>query len=222
MRLLPLLLLAIYFAACSNPAPQVPPPAGPAASVSDGWISLFDGETFDGWRVNENPETFSIRDGAIVANGERSHLFYVGPVENHSFKNFEYRVDVLTTPGSNGGLYFHTAYQDEGWPTKGYEVQVNNTSSDPRKTGSLYAVSDVHEAPAEDNTWFTEHIIVRDRTVTVIVDGDTLVTYTEPADLDRPSDMNGRVLDRGTFALQGHDPGSTVYYKNIMVRPLPD
>ncbi|TMI85786.1 MAG: DUF1080 domain-containing protein, partial [Bacteroidetes bacterium] len=32
----------------------------------------------------------------------------------------------------------------------------------------------------------------------------------------------GRVLSRGTFALQGHDPNSKVYFKNIMVRPLPD
>jgi hypothetical protein len=34
--------------------------------------------------------------------------------------------------------------------------------------------------------------------------------------------MKGRVLANGTFALQGHDPASIVYFKNIMVKVLPD
>ncbi len=34
---------------------------------SDGWINLFDGKTFTGWRASENPGTFTIVDGMIVA-----------------------------------------------------------------------------------------------------------------------------------------------------------
>ena len=37
----------------------------------------------------------------------------------------------------------------------------------------------------------------------------------------KPGDMKGRINSSGTFALQGHDPKSKVFYKNIMVRPLP-
>jgi len=33
--------------------------------------------------------------------------------------------------------------------------------------------------------------------------------------------MSGRRLSSGTFALQGHDPESTVYFRNIRVKPLP-
>jgi hypothetical protein len=44
-----------------------------------GWVSLFDGKSFAGWRVNEeNPKTFSIEDGTIKVAGERTHLFYEG------------------------------------------------------------------------------------------------------------------------------------------------
>ena len=181
----------------------------------DGWVSLFDGKTLEGWKVNENPETFSIQDGAIVAKGERSHLFYMGTVGNHEFRNFELKVDVMTAPGSNGGVFFHTKWQVRGWPREGYEMQVDNTHLDPQRTGGLYNVAQVLEAPAKDNVWFTEHLIVRGKQVIVNVDGKQVVDYTEPA--GAPSKLNG-----GTIALQGHDPGSVVKDKNIRIRLLPE
>ena len=188
----------------------------------DDWISLFDGRTLEGWKASENPSTFSVDDGRIVADGPRAHLFYQGAVENHNFRNFEFRADVMTTPGSNSGIYFHTEYQETGWPSKGYEAQVNNTHSDPRKTGSLYAIDDIKRSPAEDNEWFTMHITVQGKRIVIRVDGETLVDYTEPENVERPEEMSGRVLSSGTFALQGHDPESRVYYRNIMVKPLPE
>lgn len=187
---------------------------------NEDWVSLFDGKTLDGWKANENAETFSVKDGKIIADGPRSHLFYTGDIENHNFTDFEFKADVMTTPGSNSGIYFHTEYQETGWPAKGYEAQVNNTGSDPRRTASLYAVKDVAEAPAEDREWFTMHIKVQGKQIVISVDGETMVEYTEPDNVERSEDMAGRVLSSGTFALQGHDPESVVYYKNLMVKPL--
>lgn len=180
---------------------------------TEGWINLFDGKSFTNWKVSEHPETFTIADGAIVVFGERAHLFYTGPVKDHNFKNFEFKAQVMTTPGSNSGIFIHTAYQDEGWPSKGYEIQVNNTHTDWRKTGSVYALQDVKEAPAKDNEWFTEHIIVKGDKITVIVNGKTINEYTE---------KDAAKITTGTFALQGHDPKSKVFYKDVMVKPLPD
>jgi hypothetical protein len=188
-------------------------------SKTAGWISLFDGKTLNGWKASENKDTFSVRNGMVVAAGPRSHLFYVGPVQNADFKNFELKADVMTEPGSNAGIYFHTEYQETGWPSKGYEVQVNNTHTDWRKTGSLYAVKDVNESPAKDNKWFTEHIIVRDKRIIIKVNGKTTVDWTEPGGF-KLENQPGRKISSGTFALQGHDPKSVVYFKNIMVRPL--
>ena len=179
-----------------------------------GWISLFDGKSLNGWKINENPATFKVEDGAIVVNGNRGHLFYDGSVMNHNFKNFEYKAKVMTTPGSNSGMYIHTEFQAEGWPAKGYEIQVNNSHTDWRRTGSIYAIQDVKEAPAKDNEWFTQHIIVQGKKITVKVNDKIINEYTEPAE--------GGKLSSGTFALQGHDPKSKVYYKDIMVKPLPD
>jgi len=189
------------------------------SNKATGWQNLFDGKALDGWKASENKDTFSVRDGMIVVKGPRSHLFYVGPVENANFKNFELKADVMTEPGSNSGIYFHTEYQEEGWPNKGYEVQVNNTHKDWRKTGSLYAVKDVRQSLAKDNQWFTEHIIVQDKHIIIKVNGKTAVDWTEPEDFSL-EDWPRRKLSSGTFALQGHDPKSVVYYKNIRVRPL--
>lgn len=186
------------------------------------WISLFDGKSLSGWKVNENPETFHVEEGAIIANGDRSHLFYNGPAGNHNFKNFEFKTQVKTMPKANSGIYFHTQFQETGWPSKGYEVQVNNTHTDWRKTGGLYAIDDVREAPAKDNEWFTQHIIVQGKKITVKINDKTVVEYTEPENPERPENMSQRLISSGTFALQGHDSGSKVYYKDIMVKILPD
>ncbi|HLT07986.1 MAG TPA: DUF1080 domain-containing protein [Cyclobacteriaceae bacterium] len=186
-----------------------------------GWISLFDGKSLDGWRVNENPQSFQVVDGAIKVDGPRAHLFYEGPVNNHDFKNFEFKALVKTEPGANSGIFIHTKFQESGWPDKGYEIQVNQTHSDWRKTGSVYSFADVKEVYVKDNEWYTEHIIVKDGKITVKINGEIVNEYVEAEDANRPANAGEKKLDRGTFALQAHDPESVIYYKDIMVKPLP-
>lgn len=193
-----------------------------AQKKSNGWISLFDGKSLADWKVGSNASTFTVDSGMIIAHGPVAHLFYHGNVHNHDFKNFHFKAEVMTTPGSNSGIYFHTAFQDAGWPSKGYEVQVNNSHTDWRRTGSLYAVDDVKDVLVKDNVWFTEEIIVQGKKVTIKVNGKTVVDYTEPDNAQRSGDMGGRKISNGTFALQGHDPNSKVYYKNLQVKILPD
>ena len=185
---------------------------------ADGFVSIFDGKTFDGWkRAQEHPNTWKIEDGALVTRGDRCHLFYVG--DPKPFKNFELKVDVMTEPHSNGGIYFHTKYQATEWPKYGFECQVNVSHSDWKKTGSLYDVVNVAGSPAKDNEWWTQDIIVQDRTVTVKINGTILFEYTQPLGAQPGKDFT-RVLDEGTFALQAHDPNSVVRYKNIRVKRL--
>ena len=133
------------------------------AKADKGWTSLFDGKTLDGWQVGNNASTFSVQDGAIVVHGPTAHLFYEGPVANHDFKNFDWKATVKTMPGANSGMFIHTAYQDRGWPAKGYEIQVNQTHTDWRKTGSVYAMQDVKETFVKDDEWYTEEIKVQDK-----------------------------------------------------------
>ena len=189
---------------------------------SNGWISLFDGKSLTGWKVGDNASTFSVDSGMIKVNGNTAHLFYDGPVNNHNFKNFEFKTDVLTKPHSNSGIYFHTAFQQGSWPEKGYEVQVNNSHTDWRRTGSLYGIQDVKEVIVPDDVWYTEYIKVEGKHIIIKINDKVVVDYTEPDNIQKPANGIGRFISSGTFALQGHDPGSTVYFKNIMVKPLAD
>lgn len=188
-----------------------------ACTSDDRWIPLFDGETLSGWNASENPDSFLVEDGKIVVDGPRGHLFYEGPVANGGdFLNFELKAEVYTYPNANSGIFFHTKYQEEGWPQHGYEAQVNATHRDPRKTGSLYAVKDVMDIPPHDDLeWFNYYIKVDGRDIIFKVDGDTVMEFTEP------EDREGTIsLSRGTIALQAHDPDSRIYFKNIEVRIL--
>lgn len=188
-------------------------------SQEKGFVSLFDGKTFAGWKVNEeNPATFSIENGAIKVAGERTHLFYEGAVGNHNFKNFELKLKAKTLPGSNSGIFIHTVYQATGWPEKGYEVQVNQTHTDWRKTGSLYGVSDVKENLAKDNEWYEYHIIVKGKRIIIKINDKVAVDYTEPETL--PENRGLKKLSSGTIALQGHDPKSVAYFKDIELKIL--
>lgn len=214
-----------------------------ASAVADegAFTSIFNGRDLTGWKSNEEtPGCFTVEEGAIKVSGGRAHLFYVGADGKAAFTDFELKLKVKTMPKANGGVYFHTVYEDKGWPSKGFECQVNATHKDPKKTGSLYGVVDVlvlapgekappgnledhvvDKAPNTDGEWFDYHIIVKGKTITVKVNGVTTVEWTEPEGFDPAKalkGMPGRQLGRGTFAIQGHDPESTAYYKDIQLK----
>ncbi len=194
-----------------------------ASAQSGDWVALFDGKTLNGWKASENEASFRVEDGCIVHDGPRSHLYYVGDVAGHQFKDFEFKAMVYTFENANSGVYFHTRFQEKGFPNYGYEVQVNNSHRDIIRTGSLYNIIDVADRYAIDGEWFELYIRVEGHRVIIKVDGITLVDYTQMEDksrLVRRDDHFGRYIDRGTFAIQAHDPGSKVMYKDIQVRIL--
>jgi hypothetical protein len=195
----------------------------PAADKEEGFVSLFDGKTLDGWKANEKPEAFAVEDGCIVCKSGFAHLFYTGDVNKHDFKNFELRAEFKFIPGSNSGIFFHTADEGKGLVRKGYECQIcSDGHKDPRKTGSLYAIEDVKESAAKDNEWSTYIIRVEGKHIVLTVNGKVTVDYTEPENPKREKGRERRVVSSGTFALQGHDATSKTWFRNIRVKVLPD
>jgi hypothetical protein len=62
---------------------------------------------------------------------------------------------------------------------------------------------------------------VKDKTITIMVDGKQTVTWTQPDDWNGGREGPGRsITGPGTIAFQAHDPNSTVYYKNVRIKPL--
>ena len=191
----------------------------------DGWSELFNGKDLSGWVASENPGSFRVEDGVLVCSGPRGHLFYE---TKKPFRNFELVAEVKTLPLANSGIYFHTAFQESGWPEKGYEVQVNNSHigannyRETKKTGSLYAIRNVYYPTCNDNDWFTIRVKVVENRVEVFVNDLKVVDYIQPDKPWRGESLSGRLLGEGTFALQAHDENSTVYFRSIRVQRLPD
>jgi hypothetical protein len=191
------------------------------------WTELFNGKDLSGWTANENPESFRAENGAIVANGPISHLFYTGDFKKGVFRNFELKAIVMTEPYSNSGIVFHTQEQEYGPLLRGYEVQINNSYERPgdfqelKKTGSIYGIRNVYYNTAEDNEWFELRFKVVENRCEVFVNGNKVVDYIQPDEPYRPHNDMMKVFSAGRIALQCHDEESKVYFKNIQIKPLP-
>jgi hypothetical protein len=179
------------------------PPQDQPVPGKDGWISMFDGKTLDGWKANDNPGSWKVVDGAITGDGERSHLFWMA----RECENCEFRAEVRLNHSGNSGMYFRTAW-GPGFP-KGYEAQVENTSPDPQKTGSLYGISKVLDQLIQDDTWWTQDIVAQGDHIVIKVNGKTVV------------DTHDTRYAKGYLALQQHNQGSVVQFRKLMMRPLP-
>ncbi|WP_390174056.1 3-keto-disaccharide hydrolase [Rhodopirellula sallentina] len=185
------------------------------AVASPGWISLFDGESLEGWeKVGKDDSYWEVVDGALTGSGSQSMLVSTkGP-----YKNFRYRVEVKINDGGNSGVYFRTT-RKPGF-MDGYEAQVDSTHRDPIRTGSLYGFCHVYRQLVKPDTWFTYEIEVADSVwrgremtrIRVTVDGVELYEYM---DFDK-------TYPAGHFAFQQHDPGSKVQIRKVEVMPLED
>ena len=207
-------------------------PIAPAEAQQD-WVPLFNGKDLSGWKANVTPEAYSVADGVLVVHDTspdiRSHLFYVGDGKQPfvRFKNFELKIVSRGGEHSNSGIFFHTDFSERDANkhlAKGYEVQLNNSTADKRKTGSLYQIVDLDKSPVDDTRWFEMHIIVNGKRITVNVDGKTVVDYAEPERPERPEYRKLRVIDPagGAIAIQAHDADSTWYFREVKVKRLPD
>lgn len=175
------------------------------APDADGWLRLFDGKTLSGW-LTFDPGGWSVdEDGVLTGRGERSHLF--SPV---TFRNLQFKAEIKLNHRGNSGMYFRARLMP-GWPN-GYEAQVENTSPDPQRTGSLYNFARMEEQLIEDDTWWTQEVIAIGNRIIIRVNDKIVVDFVD----EKNTHTEGHV------ALQQHDPGSVVQYRNVLVRPLPD
>ena len=169
------------------------------------WISMFDGKTLDGWKAPQSPSSWSVRNGTITGDGEMSHLFWMA----EQCESCEFKAQVRLNHGGNSGMYFRAKFMP-GWPA-GYEAQVNNTHSDWKRTGSLYNFVNVKEQLVPDDTWWEQHIIADGNHIVIEVNGKKVVDYVDEKN----------TYTKGHLALQQHNKGSIVEFKDLMFRPLP-
>ena len=205
-----------------------------------GWIDLLD-DSLDGWVESGGAvdwradgwyggkkvwptidnssvgESFSLDGGVLKVEGDQRNLFYDGAIAGGYFKNFEFKVDVYTDSGAASGIFFHTRYRENGRPAFGYEAQINASRAGESKTGSLMGVSEVQATSHRDNEWFTYSIKVDRKKVIVKVNDELVNEFSESGSVEGA----GR-LDWGTIGFEAAGGDGAVYFRNPMIRLLPD
>lgn len=192
-------------ASAQTPSPTVEGQPTPHTPDAKGWIRLFDGKTLSGWKTFD-PGHWTINgEGLLVGQGSRSHLF-----SPRTYKNLEFKAEAKLNHEGNSGMYFRAKLMP-GWPD-GYESQVENTSKDPQKTGSLYNRAKMFDQLIADDTWWTQHVIAIGNRIIIKVNDKIVVDFVDEK----------RSFIEGHLALQQHNDGSIVNYRNVQVKPLPD
>jgi hypothetical protein len=172
---------------------------------ADGWKRIFDDKTLNGWKTWENPQSWTVENGELVGQHLHSHLFYM----DEKCENCEFYAEIKLNHGGNSGMYFRG--QEMGKSPKGYEAQLNSTDKDPAKTGSLMRFAKITEQLIPDDTWFSQHIIADGKHIIIKVNDKVVVDYVDEQN----------TYAKGYLALQQHNEGSVVRFRNIKFRKLP-
>lgn len=198
-----------------------------AHADSDSWRDLFDGHSLDGWKADQHAENFTVVDGTLKTHGHggMSHLFFVGAGDDYQrFTNFELTFECRGEPSSNSGVFFHTDWElrKKKYLNVGYELQLNSTAKEKKKTGSLYAVVNLDESPVDETKWFRVRLRVEGKRIRVWLNDKQVQDYVEPENPRREPSRAKRLLsaDGGAIALQAHDPKSVFYFRDIRIREL--
>jgi hypothetical protein len=173
-----------------------------ATERSEGWILLFDGETTFGWKA-ESKANWEVKDGAIrVSEGEPGLLR-----TTTQFADYELKVDFRAPAKTNSGVFLRTApvLDKNGVTTQCYELNVAPPDN-PFPTGSFVGRQKA-KAVKESEDWRTFHVVAEGAKITVTLDGDEVLAYTDP-----------QPLGRGFIGLQLNT--GAVEFRNVKLKPL--
>jgi hypothetical protein len=186
--------------------------------TGDGFVQLFNGKDLTGWKTHPGDKAkWEVKDNAIVGTGSAGHLFS----DRGDYENFHLRFEVKINDKGNSGQYFRADFAKAFPP--GYEAQINSTHTDKVRTGSLYADGRdgysaeekkkmlIFDKLVEPDTWFTQEVIAVGNHIIIKVNGKTTVDFVD--------EKNRHT--KGHFAIQQHDPGSTVSVRKVEVKELP-
>jgi FKBP-type peptidyl-prolyl cis-trans isomerase FkpA len=190
----------------------------PAANEENEFKPLFNGKNLSGWKTHRSqPGKWAVKQGVLVGSGPGiSHLYS----QRQNFSDFHLRVEARINDGGNSGVWFRSSAGPEwpqdkpNWPL-GFEAQINCSSKDRFKTGSLLYIPgkplvDFPTSPVSPGQWFTLEVIAKGNHITVQVDGKTTADFTDDAQRSA----------KGGIALQDLGPGTVVEYRKVEIREI--
>ncbi len=198
----------------------------PASARPDGWKPLFDGKSLDGWE-HVGPGKFVVEDGQLRTEGGMGLLWYA----REKLGDCVIRVVYKTGTGrSNSGVYVRIADKPaDPWYAvhHGFEVQIADGGASSRGTGSVYTFAEAKAQPGKPLEWNTLEITLEGDRVSTAINGTPVAEFDssglEPQAEDRTGEgdpARGPRPEKGYIGLQNHDEDSTVFFKEVSVRPL--
>lgn len=154
----------------------------------------------------------TINDNILTLNEGSATMLKKG-----NYENFELTLTVRLGETSDGILAFHTNNE----LTKGYKIALDNDLSDPEwwtKTGSLLGIRNLTKSVVKSNEWFDMTLRVEGKTITVLLNGEPVVEYIEPANPYRTTENGSQLLSEGTLALKSNE--GTIEVSAMTVTPL--
>jgi len=190
--------------------------------------SIFNGKDLAGWKPLEGkyPSVFSVTpDGCLnIKNGP-------GDIQTEQqWKDFCCQLDIKSenpNPSKvlNSGVFFR-AEPGKFW--QGYEAQIRNEFKENDRTkpvdfgtGAIYNRQAARKVVSSENEWYTMTIIAAGNHLSTWVNGYQTADYTDTNPPGSPRQNKSRT-EAGVLSLQGHDPTTNMFFKNIRVEAYPE
>ncbi|MHB9046334.1 MAG: 3-keto-disaccharide hydrolase [Pirellulales bacterium] len=187
-----------------------------AARAEDGFVSLFDGKTLNGWKKAGGGATYRVEDGTIVGR--------VGPGPNtflcteKTYGDFIFKVEVKLDVPSNSGIQFRSHKRTAGDRVFGYQAEIDPSARawsggiyDEGRRGWLYSLEGHPEAQKafKVNDWNAYVIKAVGPSLTISVNGVPCADLIDTTDLE------------GFLALQVHAAKEgQIRWRNILLKDL--
>lgn len=237
-KLYPLILVTtlLISSACSKSPDEIQ-----TSNTSDGWISLFDGKTLDGWRGYNGVDIdgiWVVEDGGVLhLVGRPPKSPHVNIITEARYDDFDLRFDWKVETGTNSGVMFHVGEGPKQPYLTGPEYQVldnfgfRSGKGEPvgpkEHSASHYAI----EAAVQDVTkpigeWNEGRIVVKGNLVEYWLNEVKTTEYEMHSDKWNEQIANAKfskwkdfaTLGEGHIGLQDH--GHRVWFRNLKIKEL--
>jgi len=187
--------------------------------------SLFNNSDLTGWTVVPGAKgEFLVADGAIHVKSGLGFLETEG-----TWKDFLFQTQVKTgAKDVNSGFFFRTLKGTEAAPSNGYEAQVHHgfkagdrNQPENAGTGAIFRRVDARRVVGNDLQWSTVTLVASGPQIAAWVDGYQVVNWEDTRATDE-NPRKGKRVEGGHFSLQGHDPTTDAFFREIRVVELPE
>jgi hypothetical protein len=171
-------------------------------------VTLFNGKDLSGWTMTKSTAStvWHVESNTLISPGEGPEL-----INNSKFEDFQLHVEFNCGPNSNSGIYLRGRYE--------VQIETESASEPPsHHTGGVYGfLAPTPELPRKPGEWQTFDITLIGRTITVVQNGQTIISNQEIPGI------TGGALDShealpGPIYLQGTEKGH-VAFRNIVLTP---